>query len=123
MSYKVTAPLVIAKDQAGLNHHVYEGGVIPYLSDAQAEHFLAEGLVEKVGAKAGPVVAILEPGYVAPIPGLDDDVTVDPPADDDRPLRTAPVADWRAYAVARHGVTESDAKSLDKAELIELYGG
>lgn len=50
MSFKVVAPLVIAKDQVGLLHHVYEGGVIPWLSDEQAKHFLEEGLVEEVAS-------------------------------------------------------------------------
>lgn len=45
MSYVVTAPLVLAVDQDGQTHHVYKGGVIDWLSDEQAKHFLAEGLV------------------------------------------------------------------------------
>ena len=49
MTYRVTAPLVLAVDEGGHTHHVYEGGVIEWLSEAQAEHFLAEGLAVKVG--------------------------------------------------------------------------
>lgn len=45
MSYTVTAPLVLAVDEGGQTHHVYKGGVIEWLSDEQAQHFLAEGLV------------------------------------------------------------------------------
>lgn len=45
VSYVVTAPLVLAVDQDGHTHHVYKGGVIEWLSDEQAQHFLAEGLV------------------------------------------------------------------------------
>jgi hypothetical protein len=50
VSYTVTAPLVLAQDQSGHTHHVYAGGIIEWLSDAQAEHFLAEKLVVETGA-------------------------------------------------------------------------
>jgi hypothetical protein len=50
VTYKVVAPLVLAVDPDGHTHHVYEGGVIEWLSDAQRAHFLAESLVEVVGA-------------------------------------------------------------------------
>jgi hypothetical protein len=49
VSYQVVAPLVLAVDPDGHTHHVYEGGVIEWLSDAQRAHFLAEGLVEVAG--------------------------------------------------------------------------
>lgn len=52
MSYQVVAPLVIAKDRDGRPHHVYEGGVIQWLSDEQAKHFLGTGLVVKFGDSA-----------------------------------------------------------------------
>jgi hypothetical protein len=53
VSYHVVAPLVIAKDQDGRLHHVYEGGVIAWLSDEQAEHFVSSGLVvERIGGSA-----------------------------------------------------------------------
>lgn len=53
MSYQVVAPLVIAKDQAGKLQYVYEGGVIPWLSDEQAEHFLSSGLVVETDRGVG----------------------------------------------------------------------
>lgn len=49
MSYQVVAPLVLAQDQSGATHHVYQGGIIQWLSDEQAEHFLAEELVVEIG--------------------------------------------------------------------------
>lgn len=56
MTYKVTAPLVLALDQGGQTHHVYFGGVIDWLSDEQRSYFLAEGLVtEGIGAPPAPV--------------------------------------------------------------------
>lgn len=119
--YKVVAPLVIAEDQAGKLHHVYEGGVIPWLSDRQAEHFVSEGLVEEVGADVGPVVAVLEPGYVAPVPGVDPVSPLGDP-EDARPLRAASKAEWVDYAVSK-GADPEEAAALSKVELVELYGG
>lgn len=108
MSYRVTAPLVLAKDQSGLIHHVYQGAVIPWLSDEQEKHFLDSGLVEKVGAKEGPVLAEL--------------VTDEPVAEDgDKPLRTASKAAWVDYAVTK-GVDREEAEAASKQDLIDLYG-
>lgn len=45
MSYQVTCPLVLAKDKEGKVHERYEGAVIDWLSDEQAEHFISAGLV------------------------------------------------------------------------------
>lgn len=80
MSYLVTSPLVLVKvpDQVGegyrLDYH-YQGSVVPWLSDEQAEHFLAEKLVVKVGAPA-PVEAadgeVEKPAKVANKPVLVD---------------------------------------------------
>ena len=52
MTYQVTAPLVLAVNPDGQVHHVYHGGVIDWLSDAQRDHFLAEGLVVDVDRPA-----------------------------------------------------------------------
>ena len=48
MSYRVTAACVIAKDQGGHSHHFYEGSVVPWLSDGQAQHLLDENMVVEV---------------------------------------------------------------------------
>ena len=50
MTYRVTAPLVLAVDQGGQTHHVYFGGVIDWLSDDQHDYFLSEGLVVHLDA-------------------------------------------------------------------------
>lgn len=50
MSYQVVAPLVLARDKEGKTHHVYQGGVIDWLSDDQAEHFIGTGLVVELDA-------------------------------------------------------------------------
>ena len=49
MSYKVLAACVLAKNQQGLIQYVYESGVIQWLSEEQAAHFVEEGLVEEIG--------------------------------------------------------------------------
>jgi hypothetical protein len=58
VSYRVEAPLVLAVAEGGQTHHVYRGGVIEWLSDAQSAYFLAEGLVV---ALAPPTPAEEEP--------------------------------------------------------------
>ncbi|GFG72697.1 hypothetical protein [Mycobacterium botniense] len=62
--YRVIAPLVVAKDQTGRNHHVYAGGWLPWLDDEQRAHFLAHGLVEEVDTPA----TVASPGSEQPEP-------------------------------------------------------
>lgn len=57
MSYRVVAACVLAKNQQGLIRHVYEGGIIDWLSPEQEKHFLDEGLVEKVGGESAPAAS------------------------------------------------------------------
>lgn len=95
MSYQVVAECVLAKDREGYIHHRYEGAVIPWLSDEQAEHFLSEGLVEE-GSGGG-----------------DSD-------EDGPPAKAAPKADWVAFAVAS-GYDEAEADSMTKADLQALF--
>lgn len=105
MSYLVISPCVIAKDQEGKVHHRYEGDVISWLSDDQAQHFISSGLVEKTdkGVGGGEVV--------------------DESADDaGKPKHVAPKAEWVDYAVTQ-GADRDEAEDMTKAELIELYGG
>lgn len=49
MTYRVTAPLVLALDQGGRTHHHYEGAIINWLSPEQKSHFLDAGLVVDLG--------------------------------------------------------------------------
>jgi hypothetical protein len=95
MSYKVVVPCVIAQDREGHSHHYYDAAIIGWLSDSQAAHFLAEGLVEKVSGTA---------------------------SDDGPPAKTAPKADWVTFAVSK-GADADEAEALTKQELVELYGG
>lgn len=109
MSYRVTAPLVLAKDREGKTHHVYENGLIEWLSPEQASHLLSMGMVEKVGGAPAPV----DP---------DDDLDDEP----DKPKQAAPKAAWEEYAVERapegQRISQEEAESLTKKELIERFG-
>jgi len=91
VSYKVVSPCVLAKDPQGRVFHRYEGAVIDWLSDEQAEHFLAEGLVTEDGAD-----------------------------DDAKPKKTAPKADWVEHAVA-DGYDRDEVESMTKADLVALF--
>lgn len=96
MAFTVVAECVLAKDQSGQIHHKYRGDNIAWLSADQEAHFLAEGMV--AGATAAPA------------------------ADDDGPpAKTAPKADWVAFAVSK-GADEAEAEGLTKQELQDLYG-
>ncbi|MCG7596353.1 hypothetical protein [Mycobacterium sp. PSTR-4-N] len=105
MSYQVVAPLVIAKDHEGRPYHVYEGGVIQWLSDEQAAHFLGTGLVVKFGDSAA------DEG--------DDDGSDKPPASAKKEVLVA----WLVENAAKEDGSDYTAEELDaltKAELSEL---
>jgi hypothetical protein len=57
MSYRVTVPLVLARDKEGKVHERYQDAVIDWLDDDQKRHFLESSLVEKV---SGTPVADVE---------------------------------------------------------------
>jgi hypothetical protein len=97
MSYRVTVPLVLARDKERKVHERYQDAVIDWLDDDQKRHFLEAALVEQVGS---PTV-------------VDND--------DGPPLKTAPKEDWVAFAVSK-GADEAEANALNKPDLIDLYG-
>lgn len=106
MPYRVIAPLLIIKDEAGRNHHTYHGGVAHYLNDEQKAHFLRLGLVEEVGVEAKP-----------------DPVEHDEskPAPKGKPAKAASEAAWVDYAVSQ-GFSREEAEAKSKQELIEALG-
>lgn len=70
MTWKVTAPLVLAVNPDGQVDHVYSGGIIDWLSDEQKAHFLAEGLVVDIdrpqsGAEDAPHAAATKSELIA----------------------------------------------------------
>lgn len=94
----MTAPCVIAKDQEGKNHHRYEGEIVSWLSDEQAEHFLTAGLIEKTDASVG---------------GSD-------PDDDGQPPKTATKDVWVEYAVD-DGYDRDEVEAMTKADIQALF--
>lgn len=60
-AYRVTAPLVIVRDETGASHHVYQGGLLPDSADKDHVQQLVDGeLVEKVKAAPAPEPAPAE---------------------------------------------------------------
>ena len=94
MTWKVTAPLVLARTESGQTQHVYAGGVVDWLSDEQRDFFLAEGLVAPVGAGASSPA---------------------PTADGDRPHAAATKAELVEWLVAN--AEHADGSSYTEAEL------
>lgn len=101
MSYLVTAPCVVAKDQDGRLHHVYEGGVIQWLSDEQATHFLGAELVVEQGA--APAAESVEGGK----PETDANKSV--------------LVDWIAANVAQEDGSDYTADELNKLTKPQLW--
>lgn len=115
MSYLVTAPLVIAKDQAGKLHHMYANSVIPWLNSEQREHFLSLGLVEELDTPEFD-----EPDTEG---GSGDDSAPDTGGSEPgvKPPRSGSEKAWREYAVSQ-GHDQATVDGLSKQELIELLG-
>jgi hypothetical protein len=106
MSYRVIAPLVVAKDQSGFNRHRYHGAIIPWLSEAQAKHFLSHKLVAKVDEPApapAPVVAEHPVGVGG------------------KPAKVASKEAWVDFGV-HSGQDRAELEALTKQELIDLLG-
>lgn len=122
-AYLVTAPLVVAPDEAGRSHHRYAGQLILWLSDASREHLLGLGLVEEVADPVSPGVVPTEDALNEPPAPVDEPVgaelVVDPTV---RPAQTAPKPAWVAHVAAVAGVDPAEAEKLSKPELIALAG-
>lgn len=109
MTYRVTAPLVLAVDEGGHTHHVYEGGVIEWLSDEQAEHFLSEGLAVKLGD-------------AAPVELVDPD-TVDSGDPGDKPAanaKKAELVEWLVDNALKEDGSDYTADELGSLKVAEL---
>lgn len=106
MSYLAVAPCVLVKAQSGGVDYHYESvnPHIPWLSDEQAERYLAEGLVVHAG----------DPGS-ATVEGAGD------PGVSAKPAKTAAVEKWLDYGVTQ-GHNREELATLTKPELVELLG-
>jgi cytochrome c oxidase cbb3-type subunit II len=58
--FRVTAPLVVARDLEGRLHHCYRGSLLGWLRDNEASHFLNKGLVERIDGAAVPKLPATE---------------------------------------------------------------
>jgi hypothetical protein len=115
VAYKVVAPLVLVKDDEGVTHHAYQGAVLENLGAEQVDHLLGLGFIAKLGSDDAVVV----PGNEF----LDEDqIAADAlPVEVEQPPKAARHDLWVDYAVSK-GADRTEAESLTKAELIELYG-
>lgn len=99
---KVTAALVIVKDEDGVMHHVYEGGLVP--SNADPDHLkqLREsGMVKKVADTEQP----------------------SEPKADGAPKGNASREEWAKFAALRGAPDEETREGgLSQTELREKYG-
>lgn len=110
-TYRVTAPFVNAKVTTPTGPTVvgyYEGAILPESTDpAHLQHLLDIDMVEEV--------ELLEVDGAEP-----------PPDEEPEPLgaapaRSAPKADWEAYARAQ-GATDADLEGKTKEDLVAAYG-
>lgn len=109
---RVTAPLVLVRDERGRTVHVYENGVIEAPDADHAAYLLSQGMaVLADGTRHMPV---------APHPGEPDGAEAsdgDPDAGFPRPPHVAAKERWVDYAVAQ-GFSEAEATAMTKAQLI-----
>ncbi|AZV00736.1 hypothetical protein SEA_KIKO_8 [Gordonia phage Kiko] len=113
MTYRVTAPLVIAPDDDGKLHYHYEGAEIESISDEAAKRFVADGLIEKLKA----------PRAAAPKPAAKSTPAKKAGADAKPtgvPAFTAPDEDWVTYAIEQ-GMDPEDAKTTPRQDLIAKF--
>ncbi|WP_433592312.1 hypothetical protein [Nocardia sp. CA-145437] len=128
MSVRVTAPLVVAPDAAGLLRYRYRGAVLG-VDDIDAEaaaRLLDDGLIEPVDTGL-VLVDDEDPGDdEQPVDGDQGDgegqADEQPAAVPARPLKAAPKDAWVAYAVSR-GMTEAEADAMTRAELVAKFAG
>jgi histidinol phosphatase-like enzyme len=106
MPYRVTAPLVVAKDQNGQGRHYYHGAILHYLNDVQRKHFLSKGLVQEI-VEHKPEAPVAEVAHAATVTG--------------KPAKAGTHEAWVSYAVSQ-GLSEAEAKSKSKQELIDALG-
>lgn len=112
MSYLVTAPLVVAADPEGALKYHYQGTEIEFLSEFDADRFLADGMVVEIGSSVEQFDEDVVP---------DDGPPVVPPADETRPPKTASKEAWVDFAVAS-GMSREEAEDASKTDLIQALG-
>lgn len=115
VTYQVVAPLAVVQDENGVWHHHYQGAVIEGLGREQVDHLLGLGFIAKFGSDDAVIVPGTEFLDAAQI------AADAPPVELEAPPKAARHDLWVDYAAAK-GADRTEAESLTKAELIELYG-
>lgn len=101
MSYRVTAPLVVARQKSGSNIHLYTGSPVPdSVGKDELKRLEEGGFIESVGGS-----------QAAPAP--------DEEAGDKPPAKSASKDEWVAFAESRG---DTDASGKTKDELIAEHG-
>lgn len=112
MSFLVTAPLVLYHDDEGRVCYGYAGQVIDLFRHDEAARFVSMGVVRERDAHKA---AVREPD---PESGHGHQPAQKSSHSGAQPAKTAPVAEWRAYA-AKHGVEGAD--KLSRRELVARF--
>lgn len=123
---EITAKMWAQRQQDGSRILRYTGDVLD-ASDADAKRLISVNAAKAVrkkinvadqkGNDAPPTDPPADPPVV--ITADDEDPVVTPPVVD-KPRKTATEDQWRAYAVTR-GMSEEEAQSKDRAELIAAF--
>jgi hypothetical protein len=103
-AYRVSAPLVLVRDEEGRTHHCYEGSVVDVVDAAHAHYLLGSGMVRSVEAP--------EPHAVDARTAVSD-----PDERAARPPHVAAKALWVDYAVLQ-GFDRAEAESMTKEQLV-----
>lgn len=101
MGYVVKSMLVIATDETGRMHHLYQGAPLPeYIGQDELERLAADGMISEV-----------------------EEAEVDEPVVDEAPKGNASREDWAAYAKSKGAPDEETADGgLTQTELRAKYG-
>lgn len=111
MSYRVTAPLVLVRDEDGKTHHLYEGTVVDFIDAGHAAYLLEQGMLAADGTSSGAASSAEARTVDAEVNDSDPDV------DSPRPPHVAAKAKWVDYAVDQ-GFDRDEAEAMSKEKLI-----
>jgi hypothetical protein len=118
MAYRMKAPLLIVKDQAGRLHHHYNqgvggsighGAIIGWLNPEQRAHFLRLGLVEQIPDEVRE----------APYPAAEPPSPPVLPALVVKPKQVASKDAWVEFGVSK-GNDRTELEAMTKQELVDL---
>lgn len=111
--YRVTAPLVLVRDEQGRVKHCYEGAVIDVVDADHAAYLLTQGMV---AVESVEVPVVVPHGGVVDV----DAGSGDPAVEGSRPPHIAAKARWVEYAVSC-GFDRDEAEAMTKQALIALF--